>query len=190
MTGSSLPAARKFGKILRVLLESLEFAFGVLVGDALRSAHGGERLQDCVVASAKGDEGFACRVAFEMSHAQQQMFCRDILVLEVRGFAKRLLQSFVQIGAGAGLRRGTCDTRQFLLDLVQVVLEALGRDTDLFQHRGDDALAVLDQRQQQVDGLHLGVAESGSSGLRLLHRLLRLQSEFVPIDGHVYLGCQ
>ena len=67
---------------------------------------------------------------------------------------------------------------------VQFALQPLGGHTDLFKHGGDDALAVFKQRQQQMDGLHLGVAELGGARLRLLHRLLRLDGEFVPTNGH------
>src|SRR3984957_15205389 len=118
------------------------------------------------------------------------MFRRDILILEALGLAESLIEHLIQIGAGPGLRRRARDTRQFFLDLVQVVFEALGGYTDLFKHSGDDPLAVLDQRQQQVNGLHFGVAESGGPSLRLLYGLLRLQSEFVPIDGHENSSCQ
>ena len=94
----------------------------------------------------------------------------------------------------AGLRPGCADragdARQFFLDLVQVGFKPLGGHTDLFKHGGDHALAVFDERQQQVDGLQFGVAELGRVRLRLLHRLLRFHREFVPMDGHENSSCQ
>ena len=92
----------------------------------------------------------------------------------------------VQRLAQARLRGRAGHARQFLLDLVQVALQPLGGHADLFEHGGNHALAVLDQRQQQVHGLDLGVAELGGARLRLLHRLLRLDGEFVPTNGHKY----
>ena len=56
---------------------------------------------------------------------------------------------------------------------------------DLFENGGNHALAIFNERQQQVDGLHLGVAELGCTRLRLLHCLLRLYGEFIPTDSHV-----
>ena len=67
---------------------------------------------------------------------------------------------------------------------VQVALQPLGGHTDLFEHGGNHALAVLNERQQQVHGLHLGIAQLGGARLRLLHRLLRLDGKFVPTNGH------
>ena len=52
------------------------------------------------------------------------------------------------------------------------------------EHRGDDALAVFNERQQQVHGLQLGVTQFGSARLRLLDRLLRFHGEFVKTNGH------
>ena len=112
------------------------------------------------------------------------MFGGNVLVLEVRGFAEGLLESFVERLAQARLRGRAGHARQFFLDAVQVAFQPLGGHTDLLEHGGDDALAVFDERQQQVHGLHLGVAELGSARLRLLHRLLRLDGEFVPTNGH------
>ena len=84
----------------------------------------------------------------------------------------------------ARLRGCAGHARQFLLDLVQVALEPLGGHADFFEHGGDHALAVFNERQQQVHGLQLGVAELGGARLRLLHRLLRFDGEFVPTNCH------
>ncbi len=69
--GIELAAAGEFGEILGVFFERLEFAFGILVGDALRAAHGGERLQNGVVRGAEGDQGIARGIAFEVGDAEQ-----------------------------------------------------------------------------------------------------------------------
>ena len=64
------------------------------------------------------------------------------------------------------------------------LFEPFGGDTDFFKHGGDDALAVFEQGEQEVDGLDLGVAEFGGALLRLLDCLLRLDGEFFPTNGH------
>jgi hypothetical protein len=97
---------------------------------------------------------------------------------------KGLLEGLVERLADARLRRGTRHARQFFLDAVQVALQPLRGHTDLFEHGGDHALAVLNEREQQVHGLQFGVAELGSARLRLLDRLLRLHGEFVKTNGH------
>ena len=51
--GVELAAAGEFGEILGVFFERLELAFGILVGHALRTAHGGERLQNGFVRGAQ-----------------------------------------------------------------------------------------------------------------------------------------
>ncbi len=94
--GVELAAAREFGEVLGVFFERLEFAFGILVGDALRTAHGGERLEDCVVRGAERDQRLARRIALQVRDAEQQVLGGDVLVLEVRGLAKGLLESLVE----------------------------------------------------------------------------------------------
>jgi hypothetical protein len=69
-------------------------------------------------------------------------------------------------------------------NLVQVVFQPLGGHTDLFKHRRNHALAVLNQRQEHVHRLHFGVAQFRGMRLRLLHRLLRLHRKSIPTDGH------
>ncbi len=96
----------------------------------------------------------------------------DVVVLEIGGLAKSLLERLVERRAEARLRGCAGDARQFFLDLVQLGFEPLGRHTDLFEDGGNHALAVFNERQQEVDGLQLRVAELGSVRLRLLDRLL------------------
>ena len=62
--GVELAVAREFGEVFTVLLQRLELSLGVLVGDALRSAHGGERLEDGLVGCAHGGECVAGGITF------------------------------------------------------------------------------------------------------------------------------
>ncbi len=112
------------------------------------------------------------------------MFRRDVLVLEVRRFLEGLVEDAGERLACVGLRGRSCHARQFFLDGVQFVFQPLGGHADFLQHGGDHALAVFKQSQQQVHGLHFGVAEFGCARLRLLHCLLRLDGEFFPTNGH------
>ncbi len=83
-----------------------------------------------------------------------------------------------------GLRGSARHTRQLFLNAMQVVLQPLGGNTNLLQHRRNHALAVIDQRQQQMHRQHLRVAQLGRLRLRLLHRLLRLDRQFFPTNCH------
>ncbi len=69
--GIELAATREFGEIFRVFLEGLKFAFGILIGDALRTAHGGERLEDRVLGSAEGHEGLTRGITLLVRDAEQ-----------------------------------------------------------------------------------------------------------------------
>ena len=66
--------------------------------------------------SPQGHQRIARRLALQLRRAQQQMLGRNVLVLEVRGLAKCLLQHSVQRLAQTGLRGSPGHPRQFLLD--------------------------------------------------------------------------
>ena len=119
-----------------------------------------------------------------MRGAEKQMLGGDVFVLKVCRFAKRLFKRFVEHIAQAGLGCRTGNTRQFFLERMQIALQPFGGNTDLFKHRRDDALAVFNERQQQMQRLHLGVAKSGGALLRLLQCLLRLDGQFFPTNCH------
>jgi hypothetical protein len=53
--GIELAAAGEIGEIFRVFFQSLERGLGILIGDALRATHGGERLQNGVLCGAECD---------------------------------------------------------------------------------------------------------------------------------------
>ena len=160
--GVELAAAREFGEIFSVLFEGLEFALGILVGDALRSADGGERLQDGILRGAGGDKGIARGVAFLVRDAEQHVLGGDILVFEVCGFAEGLLQRLVERLAQTGLRGAPATRGSFSSIWCSSCLEPLGGHTDLFEDGGDHALAVFDQRQQEVTGCNSGLPSSAA----------------------------
>ena len=84
ITGSSLPCSAACGEIAAELLQRLVLVLGVLVGDAVRAAHLGDRLQQRVVRRA----GVAQRVAglgLRRGQRQQQVLGGDVLVAELAG---------------------------------------------------------------------------------------------------------
>ena len=185
MTGIELAAAGQFGQVLGVFFQGLELAFGILVGDALRPAHRGERLENGVVRRAQGDQRIARRIALEMGHAQQQMLGRNVLVLEVRGLAKGLVERLVERLAQAGLRGRTGHARQFFLDRRADRCSSRSVGTPIFSSTaGITPSRSSSSASKQVHGLQLGVAQLRGARLRLLHCLLRLDGKFVPTNGH------
>ena len=64
-------AARELRQILGVFFQRLELLFRILVGHALRAAHGSERLQNGLMRGARGHQRIACGIAFQMCHAKQ-----------------------------------------------------------------------------------------------------------------------
>ena len=82
--------ARHLGQIAAVLLERLVGAFGILVGDALRAADAGERLQDRIAGDAVLLQQLRGRGAAALvGQRDEQMLGADELVLEAVGFGLR-----------------------------------------------------------------------------------------------------
>ena len=179
-----LAAPGQLSQVLGVFFERLELGFGVLIGDTRGPAHRGQRLQNRVVRRALGQQRIDCRVALFAGQAQQQMLGRDVLVLEVSRFLERLFDGFVEPVRQARLALRTRNSRQFLLDRVQLGFQPLHGNANFFEHRQNHALAVCDQAQQQMHRLQLRIAQL--RGLRdcLLHCLLRLDGQFVPANSH------
>ena len=90
--GVELAAAREFGQVLGVFFQGLELAFGILIGNALRAAHGGQRFQDGVVRCAEAVERVARRIVFKIGGGEQQVLGGDVFVFEVRGFLECLVE--------------------------------------------------------------------------------------------------
>ncbi len=138
---------------------------------------------------AQSDQRIARSFTLQVRRAQQQMLGRNVLVLERRSLAKRLVKDFIERLAHTGLARRAGNARQFLLNRMQLMLQPFRRHANLSQHGRDHALAVLDQRQQQMDRLHLGISEFRSPRLCLRHCLLRLDRQFVPTNSHYSSSC-
>ncbi len=84
--GIELAAPRLLVQVARIALERLIFRFRILVGDALRSANRGERLQDGVVRRAVTRQQLLRRIALQTGQRQQHVLGRNVFVLESVGF--------------------------------------------------------------------------------------------------------
>ncbi len=124
------------------------------------------------------------RIALLLGEAEQQVFRRDVLILEVGGFGESLLHGLGKPAGEARLALRAGDAGKLLFNLAEVRFEALCRHADFFENGQDDALAVRDQRKQEVHGLQFGVPEFRRLADRLLHRFLRFHCQFIPTYCH------
>ena len=162
-----LAAPRLFGQIARVALQRLVLGFGILVGDALRSAHRGQRLQNGVVGRALPGQDLLRRIALQLRDGQQQVLGRNVLVLEVGGFLEGAFQKFVGRLGERGLRGSAAGNLRQALDLaVDLAEHGLRTDADLLQHRRHDAFFVLEQRRQQMQRQQFRIAVLGGELVR------------------------
>src|SRR4051794_28792836 len=62
--------------------------------------------------------------------------------------------------------------------------ELPGVGPHLFEHRPNNTLALIEQRREKVDRLHLRIAGFAREFLRPLHRFLGLNRQFVESECH------
>ncbi len=180
-----LAAPRLFGQVAGVALQRLVLGFGILVGDFLRSAHRGQRLQDGVVGGALPRQNLLRRIALQVRDGQQQVLGGNVLVLEIGRFLEGALQKFVGRLGERGLRGSAAGDFGQALDLaVSLAQHGLRTNADLLQHGQNDAFFVLEQRRQQVQRQQFRVAVLGGEIVAALHRFLRLHRKFFPTNCH------
>ena len=114
------------------------------------------------------------------------MLGRDIFVFEIVGFLERLLQHLVDLRRHGGLLRAAAarNLGQLLNLFVEIAEHGLRTDTDLLQHRRNDAFFIFNQRRQQMERCQLRIAVLGSEFVSALHSLLRFYGKFIQTDRH------
>jgi hypothetical protein len=95
--GIELAAPRLLVQVASIALQRLILRFRILVGDALRSSHRGQRLQDRVVRCAMTRQQLLRRIALQTGQRQQHVLGRNVFVLEIVGFLERLLQQLIDL---------------------------------------------------------------------------------------------
>ena len=114
-------------------------------------------------------------IALQLGNAEQHVLGGDVVVLEVGRLFEGVLQH-LRSGIGKMRLRGAAagNFRQ-LLDLAHGLgLHVWHVQSHALQQRRNDALAVFDQRGQNMDRLQLRIAVLAGEIVRPLHRLLRL----------------
>ena len=142
-----LAAASLLGQITGIALERLILGFGILIGDLLGSADCRQCLQNGVMGGAVARQDFLRGVAFGLRDRQQQVFGRDVLVLEVVGFLEGALEKLIGSLGDRGLRHAAArDLGQGFNRPVHLVQHRLRSDTDFFQYRRHNAFFVFEHR--------------------------------------------
>ena len=176
-----LVLAGEIGQIAAVALERLIGALGVLAGDALRPAHRRQRLQDRVA----GDTALLeqpRRRGFPAlgGNRDEEMLGADVLVLEPLGFR------LGRVGDRAEARRQrrlrpALRARQ----LRQLLPDRRGERRRVGVHLArdlrHDAVALLDEREEEVLGHELGMSVAIGELLGAEDRLLGLFRVFVDV---------
>jgi len=150
-----LALPRGLGQVAAVLLQRLVGGFGVLAGDALAAADGGQCGQDAVARDAEPAEQ-PCGIAAIVARKRQQDVLRaDVVVLHLVAFSVRVLQHALNLPAQPGL-----DISAVGLGPAGEIALQLPRDrarirVGLAQDLPGHAVLLLEQGQQQMLGLDL-----------------------------------
>ena len=168
------------------LLQRLVLVLGALVGDPVRAADGLDRLERVLwLAPARlrilaTSPAWAEVIASRMCSVEMY----SSLSLPASRSARRRMSISSRLVRRLLGSRG--DRRELLEQVRRLGPDRSGAGAELAQDGPDDALGLVEQRDEQVLGLGLGVLEVGRDGDRGLQRLLGLDREAVGL--HVFLN--
>ena len=191
MTGSSLPVRASTTRS-RPYFSSASYAVsGRGAGHALRAPDLGHHLEQAVpvrAVLAQKVPGVGVRSGHE--HRQQQVLDRHVLVLQPLRLPLGRVEQLPERPGQAGLpgaRARPADPRTALQSTLHRRAQGAGVDIGPGQQPRDEPFRLLEQRQQQVGGVDLGVPEAQRLGLRVVQRLLGLDGQAVRV--HVITSC-
>ena len=180
-----LALARRLGEVAAVLLERLVLLFGVVARHPVRAAHLTQRVERGVARDA-GTAQEVTDASGHVGHREQDVLGREELVVELGAFLVGVLQDTERVGRELRVAHGRATDPRLATELVvDATSERDEVDADPFDHSGDDAFGLVEQRTQQVRGRHLGVPRLPGARLRRAERLLGLAGESVGIKRHV-----
>jgi hypothetical protein len=120
-----------------------------------------------------------------LAHGEQDVLGRDVLVAECAAFRVGALEHTERARAQLRVAHGrTADARELAQRLVDATPHLGHIDTDALDDAGDDALALVEQRAQEVLGSDLGVSRVARECLRGRKGFLGLTGEAVRIYSH------
>ena len=145
-----LSTPREFREVLRILLQRLELCFRILIRHPLASTHRRQALQHCIVRRPHGREQQLRAVILLAGQRQQKMFRRNVVVLEILSFLKRLVEHLIQRVRRARLRRCPTHFRQLVHRLLRLRLQLADGYANLVEDGRNHALFVAQQDRQQM----------------------------------------
>ncbi|MNY05806.1 hypothetical protein D3C86_1385360 [compost metagenome] len=184
-----LARSRHLGQVPGVLLERLVLGLGIGVGDTVAAAQGGQGRVEPILGDALGAQAIACAALGRgVNDRKQQVLSRDVVVLEAGRLAPGQIEGRLERRRNVDRAAGPLDCGQLGKVLLQLLGEGLRLDLELAQQRLDDALRLLDQRQEQMLGLHLLVVTGLGGSLGLLQGLLGFDGEAIEAHRSLLLG--
>ncbi len=119
---------------------------------------------------------------------EQQVLGRDVVVVHAPGLALGVAQDVEQLAGGRGLAGAGRDGGAAVERTAEVAPDGGQIGADALEHRGDDALGLVEQRPQQVLGRCLRVAAVGREAKRRLDGLTGLLRESVELHEGVQIS--
>ena len=117
-----------------------------------------QRVEHRVVRDAHAAQQVA-DAAGHVGHREQHVLGREVLVVELGALLVGLLQQAERLGRELRVAHGRAAHLRLLLELVvDAAPQRVEVDADPFDHAGDDAFGLVEQRAQEVQRRDLGVA--------------------------------
>ena len=178
--------ARLGDEVAAVLLERLVGRLGHRARHALSAADLGQHPEEAVRRQPAILEHLACRRA-RAQHRQDEVLDGDVLVLQARGLLLGVLEQQREPARDAHVtaRARPRHARPRLERLRDVGADRVDVDVGALEQARDQAVGLVEQREQQVLDVDLGVAEAHRLGLRVVDGLLGLLGQ--PVDVHHWL---
>ena len=173
-----LALPRELRQVAAVPLERLVLGLGVLIGDALGAAHVDQRTVEAVLRDAGLPQDAARGAVGLVGDRDEQVLGRAVVVLEPLHLIPGRVEDGLEPGAHV-LPARAADLREAANLGLDVPPDRVRTGAELRQQGADDAVLLLDEREQEVLGLELLVAFTVRQRLRGLDRLLRLDGELV-----------
>ena len=187
-----LPGARLRDQVAPVLLERLVGDLRVRAGDSLVAAHLGQDLEEALARHAmllQQPPGGGLRAGLD--HREQHVLDGHVLVLQPVGLPLGRVQQLPKRARDvhlAGLGAGAADARAAF----EVLLDRGPQRGDAHVHSReqarDQALGLLEEREQQVLDVDLGVPVAHRLRLGVVQRLLCLLGQLVRIHAFTSSG--
>jgi len=168
------PVPRQLVEVAGVAFQGLVLLLRVRIGDALVPADLDENLEDGVLRDPVGGEDFRQRALLFIGHRDEDVLRADILVRQPGRLGERGVEDAVESGRHIRLAGDALDLRQFFERAAHLPLDLPRVGAELLQDGRDDALRLLQKRDEQVFQVQRLVAELPRQPLRVLERLLDL----------------